>query len=200
MGMRPVELSLGHISEKLNEQRITTEIAESLSNFENKEIHKSLPALTASLERVSKNSKVVLFIDELPIEGADDPNNTNDMQIVRYFSSLIESIRAKCGSEIVLIFSSINKPNNSSITQKFKEQSRFIEVEAWAKNELSSLAKLITEALPAVTLPKDIESKVIDACKGNPRMLKSFFKRRLIANIETEDFDQSLALVVQEHS
>lgn len=140
----------------------------------------SLSDLTKILAEHSEKSPIVLYIDEVPV-SENDSNGLDEL--VTVITNLLDSVKQSTGKEnIRFIISSIQSPrkHSSTITSKFTEQIKTIDLGLWSDIELDELLTKLMNYLkfsPLATIERD---NLIQESNGLPRFIKSYLRNKLI--------------------
>jgi len=178
-GYQPLEIYFANCR-NLSTDSIINEIT--ITACQRFEIEKecSLSDLTKILAKHAEKSPIVLYIDEVPVLE----NDTHGLdELVTVIVNLLDSVKQATGKEnIRFIISSIQSPrkHSSTITSKFTEQIKTIDLELWSDTELDKLLTKLMNYLqfsPLTTIEKD---NLVKAANGLPRFIKIYLRNKLI--------------------
>ncbi|MDB5779308.1 MAG: alpha/beta fold hydrolase [Polaromonas sp.] len=191
-GLKPLELTLGHIS-KFSAESFNRELAETINSRQGVNIMASHANVVMALAQHFGRQGVVLFLDEVPVGAIPDDS---ERQLLVSISTLIDAIQKVGGGQLQIVVCSIGRPQLNMAGQKCSEQIELISAEPWKYKELKELVATIKQALPDVNSDSAIEAEMIKAASGSPRVVKEFYRRRVMVSSGNESSIQSLRTVL----
>lgn len=136
------------------------------------------------LEKHYSNKKLVIFIEEIPLEDSDGHKEFAQ----RIFALLsAKSLVPSLGS-VKIILSSINDPSIyiQSFNQKIHLFLKFVELDYWLRDDIIKLIGKIKDILK-IELTRQFEEELLQRSNKSPRFIKKFFRNLLILNNNQDD-------------
>lgn len=192
-GCSPLQLSLGHIK-NFKEDSLSRELCETVnSTRQDGNLIQSYADLVSCLANDFASSGIVLFLDEVPIDGmsADD-----EQLLLNSLSALLDSVQKQGATNLHAVVCSIGRPRVELATQKFQEQIDLLRLSSWTSDDLKGLISIIVSALALDRGEFAITSTLIHAAAGSPRFIKEYYRRRLIVGVNMESPLSSLRVVM----
>jgi hypothetical protein len=177
-GKKPIQLSFSQLVDDFSPKSCLKEIAETCVQMEiggRTNTPTTLSALSSVLANYAKQSSIVLYLDEVPINKKRDNEVQNFYQFVL---DLMNSVKQNSEAGTKFIISSIENPSFIA-SNKFKEYMAIRSIPIWTENELEKLYFLIVKRLPLLAVQPDFLGTLLIECKGAPRFLKAFLRHKL---------------------
>jgi pimeloyl-ACP methyl ester carboxylesterase len=181
-GCRPIEVCLASCQGKLDMDSLVSEIASTAYQSYGADRISSKATfsdLTNFLAQHGKQSPIVLYLDEVPINSSDAEGITAFSTVIANLLDTIKHHNSKAGVRIVV--SSIAVPTSAMGNPgKFAEHILPVRMSSWTRDELSRLLDKIFEYLSLEGFDDVERNNLLDAAKGSPRFLKMYLKNRFI--------------------
>lgn len=191
-GSRPLELTLGHLDQFSPEQFIQ-ELAETINSRQELNISASQPDVVRALSRNFGQSGVVLFLDEVPVGKF---SVDCERKLLVSLSALVEAVEKSGGSPLRIVVCSLAQPRLHLAGQKCSEQIELVRADLWTSRELGELVVKIEQSLPELKCSRSLKTELIKAAAGSPRVIKEFYRRRVMVTSGGESEVQSLNVVL----
>lgn len=191
-GLKPLELTFGS-TDTFTAESFRRELAETISVRNALPTQLSHAGVVAALSKYFGRQGVVLFIDEIPIGGMSEES---ERQLLISISALLDAVQKTGGAQLRVVLCSIGRPRLHLAGQKCIEQIELTPAELWTFEELKQLSETIRNALPELQSSVAVEDQMISAALGSPRVVKEFYRRRILVGQGTETGLQSLHVVL----
>lgn len=130
-----------------------------------------LEKIISFLKQENFNEEIVVFIDEIPIDGSNSEAFSKKL-----FAFIIEKELTSDLDNIRFVLSSIEDPTKNIPEQmkKIHEFMNFEEIDSWEKGEINQLIKLIESGL-GWELNKESKERIVAESDNSPRFIKNVY-------------------------
>lgn len=190
--LNPLQISLGHMRD-FTEASLTREITETINSKRNSNLLGSYADLVRFLASEFGSERIILFLDEVPVEMM---STEEQRMFLISVSALMDSVQKQGGANLHIVVCSIGKPHLELAGQKCQEQIELLQASQWTERELGELVNIIKSALSVAEVGRLDDSDLINVAGGSPRVIKEYYRRRLIVGPDRESEQNSLNIVL----
>lgn len=179
-GLKPVEVCLSYCDGKLDQQKLLSEIANNLFQARGerrKDSKVSFPEVAKLLADYSRQSLVILYLDEIPMSD-EDGGEIEEFSIT--ISNLLDATKRYVATQDVrFVLSSIVEPQFPKHgSTKFTEHIRSLKIAKWTNEDLEKLLDRILPHIGVNNFSDDERLSLIRESNGSPRFLKIYLRSR----------------------